>query len=123
MLNKNIIEELKKALEEERREIEKTLGGVSEKQEKTNEWETKFPNMDENDDQSIEDAADEVEEFTTNIAIKEALENKLKDINEALEKIKNGTYGKCEECNKEIPLERLIINPSTKYCPGCENKK
>lgn len=44
---------------------------------------------------------------------------KLKQIDEALSKIENGTYGICEECGEEIPLARLKILPFAKLCVDC----
>lgn len=35
---------------------------------------------------------------------------------EALQRIEQGNYGYCAECNKEIPLERLEAIPYAKYC-------
>jgi len=40
----------------------------------------------------------------------------LEDIDKALQAIENGTYGKCEVCGKDIPLERLEILPTTTFC-------
>ena len=37
-------------------------------------------------------------------------------INHALKKMENGTYGFCEECHQEIPIERLSVVPYAKYC-------
>ena len=44
---------------------------------------------------------------------------KLKQIDEALAKIENGTYGTCEECGEEIPVARLKILPFAKLCIDC----
>ena len=41
----------------------------------------------------------------------EQQENELKETLHALGKIKNGTYGICEESEKPIPEERLRVNP------------
>ncbi|MBI2010878.1 MAG: hypothetical protein HYS89_01435 [Candidatus Colwellbacteria bacterium] len=49
-----------------------------------------------------EEDSDESEERVTHEAIREPLELRLKDINEALRKMDEGTYGKCEKCGKEI---------------------
>ncbi|WP_054958285.1 TraR/DksA C4-type zinc finger protein [Paenibacillus dakarensis] len=49
-------------------------------------------------------------------AIDETLNTELEQIDNALERIKNGTYGTCEECGKEIPYERLEALPFTSYC-------
>ncbi len=44
----------------------------------------------------------------------------LKDIREALEKLKNDTYGYCEECGEEIDRRRLEVMPFTRYCIACQ---
>ena len=43
-------------------------------------------------------------------------EHELDEVNHALEKIKNGTYGVCEKNGDTIPIERLHAEPSTRYC-------
>ena len=43
----------------------------------------------------------------------------LREIDYALEKIKNGTYGICEGCGIEIPEERLCAIPWTRFCAKC----
>lgn len=43
----------------------------------------------------------------------------LNGINEALDKISNGTYGICTNCNKKIEKERLEIIPETTLCSSC----
>lgn len=44
---------------------------------------------------------------------------KLNNINDALYKIENGTYGICERCSKHIDEERLEFIPETKLCTCC----
>jgi RNA polymerase-binding transcription factor DksA len=41
------------------------------------------------------------------------------EIVEALRRIDAGTYGRCENCGREIPEERLEILPYTRYCTTC----
>jgi len=43
----------------------------------------------------------------------------LEEINEALKKIEDGTYGICEMCEDPIQEERLKIKPFAKYCIIC----
>lgn len=45
----------------------------------------------------------------------------LIDIEEALKKVENGTYGKCEKCGKDISLERLKVLPFAKLCIKCQS--
>ena len=43
----------------------------------------------------------------------------LEEINEALKRIEDGTYGICEMCEEKIQEERLKIKPFAKYCIIC----
>lgn len=70
----------------------------------------------------MDENASEVEEYVGNIALENNLEEQLKGINSALEKIKNGTYGVCEECGLDIAPERLTANPAAKRCMLCASK-
>jgi DnaK suppressor protein len=45
--------------------------------------------------------------------------NKLIQINAAIQKIKNGTFGICEDCEKDISEKRLNINPYFETCITC----
>lgn len=45
---------------------------------------------------------------------------KLNDIDDAIEKIQDGTYGTCEECGEEINKKRLKIIPFARYCVRCQ---
>jgi len=48
-------------------------------------------------------------------------ERKLLDkIEEALERIDNGTYGICEECGEDIGVKRLEARPVAKFCIDCK---
>lgn len=40
----------------------------------------------------------------------------LRDVDQALDKISNGTYGLCETCHEPIESERLAFDPLTRYC-------
>lgn len=57
----------------------------------------------------------------------QALEKELKthkaEIEEALDRIKKGRYGKCLSCGKMIGNERLTIKPAALYCVECERKR
>jgi len=43
----------------------------------------------------------------------------LLEIEQALEKIKNGSYGICEMCEEAIGYSRLKVKPFAKYCITC----
>lgn len=42
-------------------------------------------------------------------------------IEEALERIKEGTYGLCERCGEAISVERLKARPVTTLCIDCKS--
>lgn len=44
----------------------------------------------------------------------------LGKIDEALERVKDDTFGLCEECGEEIGVERLHIRPVTTFCIRCK---
>lgn len=43
-------------------------------------------------------------------------QHEVDEVIHALSKIKNGTYGICEDNGDAIPLERLRAEPHTRYC-------
>jgi len=44
-------------------------------------------------------------------------------IKEAIERIENGTFGICEECEEEISEKRLKARPVTTLCIECKKKQ
>lgn len=46
---------------------------------------------------------------------------KLLGIDEALDKIQDGTYGVCEECGEEIGAGRLKAMPLARLCVSCQS--
>jgi DnaK suppressor protein len=44
------------------------------------------------------------------------------DIREALDRMDQGTFGRCEECAQEISKERLQAVPFTRYCIECAQR-
>ena len=47
----------------------------------------------------------------------------LQDIDSALKRIDNGSYGVCENCKEDIYIERLRALPSVALCIKCQSKK
>ena len=47
----------------------------------------------------------------------------LNQINQALERIENGTYGVCRVCGQEIDEKRLRAVPTTRICFDCKQKE
>ncbi|MBI3839943.1 MAG: TraR/DksA C4-type zinc finger protein [Planctomycetia bacterium] len=53
------------------------------------------------------------------ISIAQNEERMLEDVEAALERIEDGTYGNCQNCGREIPKRRLQALPHTPWCIGC----
>jgi DnaK suppressor protein len=122
-MNKKLIAKLKEVLERERAAIEEQLKKIAKKDEKLpGDWDAVFPkyNGGESGGAALEKAADEVEAYSTLLPIEHSLELRFKNIDLALEKIKKGTYGKCEKCKKEIPVNRLKASPESRFCLTCK---
>lgn len=60
-------------------------------------------------------------EFNLDIASGE--QKVLNDIFVALQKIEEGTYGKCEICEGKIGVERLKVVPHAKLCMKCKQEE
>jgi DnaK suppressor protein len=43
-----------------------------------------------------------------------------REVDQALRRIENGTFGECERCGDEISEPRLKANPSTTLCINCK---
>lgn len=48
--------------------------------------------------------------------------NVVKLIEDALQRLVNGEYGRCQECGEPIPEGRLKIRPYAIYCVKCKSR-
>ena len=47
----------------------------------------------------------------------------VRDMDEALARIEQGTFGTCESCDKPIPKARLRAVPHARLCIGCKREE
>ena len=114
-LDKNILDQLREKLLEEKKRIPGELEVIGKPTTAAGDYSTNFSEIGDDEDEN----ATEIEEYTDNLALESNLEKQLKEILEALERIETGTYGKCENCNSDIPVERLMAYPAAKTCINC----
>ena len=57
------------------------------------------------------------------LRLKEREQKLLKKIDEALDRISQGTFGVCESCGGEISFKRLKARPVTTLCIECKTKQ
>jgi len=60
---------------------------------------------------------------TLTYMFRERDQNKLRAIEEALDRIKEGTFGICENCGNEIPVARLEAMPFAVTCVPCKTEQ
>lgn len=75
-----------------------------------------------NDQDHLEEEADETEEITNLIGVRENLNSRLEKINKALKKIRQKTFGRCENCDNEIKPAVLNVVPESEWCQNCKQK-
>ncbi|MEI7498048.1 MAG: TraR/DksA family transcriptional regulator [Candidatus Falkowbacteria bacterium] len=79
---------------------------------------TKFPEYGDKPDEN----AQEIDNYSTNLATEKILEDNLRDVSNALQRIEEGKYGTCKYCGNEINPKRLIARPVASACIECKNK-
>ena len=72
--------------------------------------------------QDIGDEAANVYNKQILLTLNENERMRLKEVDEALDRIENKAYGICEECGEPIGMKRLEVKPVAKYCVPCKTK-
>lgn len=112
----DFIDNIRKILEEEKNKV---ASRISELQSQD-----PFTDKERINDNAASDAeASEESSHDRFAALVEELTKRQVDINEALLRIGNNSYGICTNCGNEIELERLKALPTATLCLDCENKK
>jgi DnaK suppressor protein len=110
----------KNKLEEEKKNLLQSMSPLG-KSDKTGDWETTLNDDNEQEVQDEADMAERAEEYQENTQILNNLEERLKDIDDALLKIDSEEYGVCETCEGKIEEDRLEVNPAARTCKTCMN--
>lgn len=118
-MDKKVLEKIKKDLLARKKQIEEDLKSFTKKDEhEKDEHHTKFPDYGDKSDESVQEIGD----YTTGLATEKILESALRDIDNALDRIKKGAYGSCKYCKKEIGEKRLLARPVANTCIACKTK-
>jgi len=70
----------------------------------------------------LDQAADMQEEAFDQI-LKDRSYAKLREIDRALQRMSHVSYGTCQSCHQEIPLQRLKVQPEALHCVDCKGRK
>ena len=113
-MDKSKIEEYKEKLLTEKAKLEgelKTVGRIN--PDNPSDWEP-VPSDVNQREVDPNKRADNIEEYENNTAILKELETQLLDVNDALKRIEDGTYGLDEKTGEPIPEGRLDANPAAR---------
>jgi len=71
----------------------------------------------------LADLGTDSHEQDISLGLMENESDEIQEIQEAFERIKDGSFGLCENCRKKIPKERLRAIPYTRLCVDCKKKE
>jgi len=100
---------LRGILEDRRREIHEKLRSLRES------IPTDTPDVRDAEEQSVDDFVREVD-----LALMQMKSETLKKIDQAILRLEEGTYGRCQDCDAEIPPARLRALPFAALCRDCQ---
>jgi RNA polymerase-binding transcription factor DksA len=69
-------------------------------------------------DQHAADVGSDTFEREKDFSILEQVEAELADVERALRRLDDGTYGTCDACGAAIADERLAAQPAARFCVG-----
>ena len=103
---------LKGMLEDRRREIQDKLRSLRET------LPVEMGQVRDVEEQSVDDFVQEVD-----FALMQMKSETLRKIDEAIQRLEQGSYGACQECGSEIAPARLQAVPFAELCRGCQELK
>ena len=109
-------ERFRSLLLEERERVRHTVSHLHEQNHRSLEDETE----EETFDNHLADSATATLDREIDYTLEENSEHVLKEIDDALSRIDDGTYGTCVNCGKPIAEERLAAIPWATYCIDCK---
>lgn len=117
-MNKELQNKFRQKLLKEKQELQHTLASMEE-------GALEIPLQDSISELSMydnhpADLGSETFERSKDLALRQQTEILISKIDDAMAAIENGTYGICDTCGAEIPLERLEAMPSTTMCRKCK---
>ncbi len=110
MLSPERIERLRGYLLEERANLKQQLVGLADASQEAN---VGLGNH------MAEDATAAFDQATT-ISLRRGHERQLAQVESALHRMADSSYGRCERCNEEIDFARLKAVPETTLCMSCQ---
>ena len=105
------IEEMQDRLKSEKDRLQKSLSRFAKKNNSKDvvDYDTTFPEYGDDEDENAVEIAD----YSNNLSLEQDLEKELRDVENALKRIKDGTYGIDKYTNEPIGEARLRARPTS----------
>jgi RNA polymerase-binding protein DksA len=71
-------------------------------------------------DEGFADSAQATAERSEQLSMIEQQQAVYQEVLAALARMEEGTFGKCERCGQDIPIERLEALPTARLCLSCK---
>ena len=118
-ITKEVLEQIKTDLLKQKERIVSDLNKMSKQDShEADNRGAQFPEYGDKPDEN----AQEISDFSTTVAAQKVLEKSLSDVEGALKRIENGTYGICKYCHKPINEKRLVARPTAGACISCKTE-
>jgi DnaK suppressor protein len=115
-LAKSTLERFRHRLDDERRRLLLVIDEIETEQEEVRLTET---SSERSPDPNTAEGGSLAFEMEKELSLARNADDLLAQVEEALGRIAAGTYGRCIDCGKAIPVARLEALPYTKLCVDC----
>jgi RNA polymerase-binding transcription factor DksA len=112
------MDQVREALERERRRLRTVKGSLV----TSNANPAEATELSPGSDQHPADTGTELFERERDLSILEDVNRELEEVEAARRRLEDGTYGRCEDCQQEIPPERLEAIPTARRCAADQAK-
>ncbi len=108
----DFLEKIRATLLEERTRLIKELPSVSDNAQDGG----AFPSYGDKEDENAAEVAD----YAANLTLEDTLAKSLRDVEQSLKRLDDGSYGVCKYCKKPIEEKRLLARATSSACVECK---
>src|SRR5919204_5537955 len=119
-MEKALLDELRQRLERDRDNLRAEIRQIEDQEvHAENQYDPEFSGY----GNHMAETGTEIYEQERNLTLEQTLKQQLAEVEHALAKFDEGTYGICDNCGKEIAPERLQALPQAALCINCKGRQ
>jgi DnaK suppressor protein len=119
-MEKALLDELRQRLERDRDNLRAEIRQIEDQEvHAENQYDPEFSGY----GNHMAETGTEIYEQERNLTLEQTLKQQLAEVEHALAKFDEGTYGICDTCRKDIALERLQALPQAALCINCKGRQ